>query len=73
MPPPGFQGAPAVPAMGNVSPTVGQPNAQANGQANGTAIVPNTSGETTGTANGETTTSAEGEASEKAPAAPLTS
>ena len=67
VPPPGFQGAPNVPAMGNISPTVGQPNAQASGQANGTANAP---------ATGQATTPAEGESSETgtataAPAAPM--
>lgn len=67
VPPPGFQGAPNVPAMGNVSPTVGQPNAQASGQANGTANA---------APNSEAATPIEGQSSETgtaaaAPAAPM--
>jgi hypothetical protein len=53
-PPPGFQGAPIVPALGNVSGTVGVPNAQANGQANGQANAPD-SGQANTSASGQTT------------------
>jgi len=67
-PPPGFQGAPAVPATGNVTPTTGQGRGQVSSQ---TIDQINTQANGTAEANGQgTPTSAEGNAAKEAPTEP---